>query len=143
MLWIQIRKLPSLQTTSESRPLEGMHNCCVSDDRPTQQGTACGEQNGLPLSIGAVAPVNRLNRRKSGAGPAAQKPPTTCWSALSPAQFVSDRNAALILGLGKALVNVQRCSQQTQAYRVVCVIRRVNESTLATELATRACQCIR
>ena len=56
--------------------------------------------------------------------------------------FFSDRDAALIVGLGKALVNVPRCSQQTQAYRVVCVIRRVNASTLATEWATRACQCI-
>ena len=37
--------------------------------------------------------------------------------------FFSDRNAALIVGLGKALVSVPRCSQQTHAYRVVCVIR--------------------
>ena len=59
MLWIQMRKLPSLQTTSESRPLEGMHNRCVSDDRPTQQGTASWEQNGLPLSIGAVIKLVR------------------------------------------------------------------------------------
>ena len=43
--------------------------------------------------------------------------------------FFSDRNAALIVGLGKALVSVPRCSQQTHAYRVVCVIRRVNAST--------------
>ena len=35
--------------------------------------------------------------------------------------------AALIVG--KALVNVPRCSQQTQTYRVVCVIRRVKAST--------------
>ena len=44
-------------------------------------------------------------------------------------KFFPDRNAALnpvIVGLGKALVNVPRFSQQTQAYRVVCVIRRVN-----------------
>ena len=48
--------------------------------------------------------------------------------------------AALIVG--KALVNVPRCSQQTQTYRVVCVvmIRRVKAST--TERATRACQCM-
>ena len=62
MLWIQIRKLPSLQTTSESRPLEGMHNRCVSDDRPTLHGTALGEQNGLPLSIGAVIKLARTRR---------------------------------------------------------------------------------
>ena len=33
-----------------------MHSSYVSDDRPTQQGTSFGEQNGslLPLSMGAV-----------------------------------------------------------------------------------------
>ena len=48
--------------------------------------------------------------------------------------------AALIVG--KALVNVPRCSQQTQTCRVICVIiiRRVKAST--SELATRACQCM-
>ena len=47
---------------------------------------------------------------------------------------------ALIVGIRKALVNVPRCSQQTQTYWVVYVIRRVKAST--TEWATRECQCI-
>ena len=39
--------------------MEGMHNRGVSDDRPTLQGTALIEQNGLPLSIGAVIKLVR------------------------------------------------------------------------------------
>ena len=42
--------------------MEGMHNRCVSDDRPTLQGTALGEQNGLPLSMGAVIKLVRTWR---------------------------------------------------------------------------------
>ena len=50
---------PDYKRVNLARPLEGMHNRCVSDDRPTQQGTARGEQNGLPLSIGAVIKLVR------------------------------------------------------------------------------------
>ena len=53
---------PDYKQVTESRPLEGMHNCCVSDDRLTLQGTALGEQNGLPLSIGTVIKLVRTRR---------------------------------------------------------------------------------
>ena len=39
-----------------------MHNRCVSDDLPTLHGTALREQNGLPLSIGAVIKLVRTRR---------------------------------------------------------------------------------
>ena len=42
--------------------MEGMHNRCVSDDRQTLQGTALGEQNRLPLSMGAVIKLVRTRR---------------------------------------------------------------------------------
>ena len=84
--------------------------------------------------------------RKSGAGPAAREPPTmvsvfvSSVISLMPkpaAALVRDLPmcvlAALIVGKPEALVNVQRCSQQTQTYRVVCVIviRRVKTSKLS------------
>ena len=41
--------------------MEGMpvHNSYVPDDRPTRQGTALGERNGLPLSMGSVTKLVR------------------------------------------------------------------------------------
>ena len=54
--------------------------------------------------------------------------------------FFSDRNAALIVGLGKALVSVPRVSVPPKALVSVSVVLAVKAST--TERATRACQCM-
>ena len=96
--------------------------------------------------------------RTAGAGPAAPEPPTVVSVCLvSSASSWMLKPAALHAGdlpmcvwvfaaltEGKALVNVQRSSQQTQKYWCVGIIKSVpaNIKASTTERASRPCQCM-